>query len=127
MKTIMRWRSALWAVVSAGAFWGLVGAGPVPAYAQKPPAVTNAAASTPDQDITAVDAQRGALDRFLDAHPEIESEVMGRPAAMSDASYLQERPALKAFLESHPLVKADPARLPQPGRLAVPNPPVGHG
>jgi hypothetical protein len=35
MKTSMRWRCALWAVVLAGAFWGLVGAGPVPAYAQR--------------------------------------------------------------------------------------------
>jgi hypothetical protein len=107
MKTNMRWRTTLWAVVLAGAFWGLVGAGPVPAYAQKPPAAASAA-SPGDQDISSVDAQRGALDRFLDAHPEIESNVGVRPAAMSDPKYLREHPELQAFLESHPIVKADP-------------------
>ena len=107
MKTNMRWRSALWVVVLAGAFWGAVGAGSVPVYAQKPPAAANAV-SPVDQDISSVDAQRGALDRFLDAHPEIESHVVGRPAAMSDPNFLRQNPALQAFLESHPMVKADP-------------------
>jgi len=107
MKTNMRWRSALWAVVLAGAFWGLVGVGPVPAYAQKSTAVASAA-SPSDQDISIVDTQRGALDRFLDAHPEIESDVAGRPHAISDPNYLHEHPELQAFLETHPLVKADP-------------------
>jgi hypothetical protein len=107
MNKNIRWRSALWAVVLAGAFLGLVGAGPVPAYAQKVPAVASAA-SPPEQDIATVDAQRGALDRFLDAHPEIESEVIGNPEAMSSPNYLHRHPELQAFLESHPLVKADP-------------------
>jgi hypothetical protein len=61
-----------------------------------------------DQDISIIDAQRGALDRFLGAHPEIESDVIGRPRAMSDPNYLKEHPELQAFLEGHPLVKADP-------------------
>ena len=107
MKTNAQRSSALWAVVLAGAIWGVVGAGPARAYAQKSPAVVSAA-SPSDQDISSIDAQRGALDRFLDAHPEIESDVVGRPAAMSDPNYLHEHPALQAFLDSHPLVKADP-------------------
>jgi hypothetical protein len=55
-----------------------------------------------------VDAQRGALDRFLDAHPEIAREVGDRPTAINDPRFLHEHPELQAFLESHPLVKADP-------------------
>jgi hypothetical protein len=61
-----------------------------------------------DQDITSIDAQRGALDRFLDAHPEIGNQVIGRPAVMGDPNFLHYHPELQAFLESHPLVKADP-------------------
>jgi hypothetical protein len=61
-----------------------------------------------DQDITSIDAQRGALDRFLDEHPEIGSEVVRRPTAMSDTNFLHDHPELQAFLESHPLVKSDP-------------------
>jgi hypothetical protein len=61
-----------------------------------------------DQDITGIDAQRGALDRFLDSHPEIGSEVVRRPTAMSDPNFLHDHPELQAFLESHPLVKSDP-------------------
>jgi hypothetical protein len=52
--------------------------------------------------------QRGALDRFLDTHPEIANDVAGNPAAMSNANYLHEHPELQAFLDSHPQVKADP-------------------
>jgi hypothetical protein len=66
------------------------------------------AASPSDQDIATVDAQRGALDRFLDAHPEIESAVISRPPAMRDPNFLHDHPELQAFLENHPLVKADP-------------------
>jgi hypothetical protein len=107
MKTIAKRSSALWAVVLAGAFWGAVGAGLAPAYAQKPPAVASAA-SPSGQDISSVDVQRGALDRFLDAHPEIANDVVGDPAEMSNANYLRAHPELQAFLENHPLVKADP-------------------
>ncbi len=106
--------SAIWAAVLAGAIWGAAGVGIAPAYAQKPAAVTTAA-SPSDQDIASTDAQRGAFDRFLDAHPEIESDVIGNPAAMSEARYLHERPELQAFLESHPLVKADPRAFLSPG------------
>jgi len=107
MKTNSKWCGALWTVVMAGALWGVMGAGPVPAYAQKPAAVVSAASPT-DQDISNIDALRGALDRFLDSHPEIANEVVGRPAVMSDPNFLHEHPELQAFLEGHALVKADP-------------------
>jgi phage-related protein len=58
--------------------------------------------------MASIDAQRGALDRFLDSHPEIASEVVGNPAAMSSPNFLREHPELQAFLDSHPQVKADP-------------------
>jgi hypothetical protein len=78
----------------------------VAAFGQKP--AVSSVASSPDQDISSIDAQRGAFDRFLDAHPEIANDVLGRPAAASDPNYLHDHPELQAFLESHPLVKADP-------------------
>jgi len=107
METNAKRRSALWAVVLAGAIWGAVGGVPAPVYAQKSTAVTTAASNS-DQDIATIDAQRGALDRFLDTHPEIANDVAGRPAAMSDPNFLHEHPELQAFLDSHPQVKADP-------------------
>jgi hypothetical protein len=55
-----------------------------------------------------IDAQRGALDRFLEARPEIEDDVVRRPALMSNQNFLNRNPELKAFLESHPQVKASP-------------------
>jgi hypothetical protein len=114
------WTSALRAVILAGAMWVAFGAGPIPAYAQKLQAVGNATTSSDvvsklpkatasgDQDVSIIDAQRGALDRFLDAHPEIGNEVVGRPAAMTDPNFLHDHPELQAFLDTHPLVKADP-------------------
>jgi len=107
MKTNAKRSSALWAVVLAGAIWGVVGAGPARAYAQKSPAVVSAA-SPSDQDISSIDAQRGALDRFLDSHPEIANDVVGNPEMMSNADYLHRHPELQGFFDSHPQVKADP-------------------
>ena len=107
METKTRSRRAIWAAVLAGGIWIVLGGGPRTGFAQKPPGATNVAAP-PDQDIAAVDAQRGALDRFLDAHPEIAERVIAYPAVLNDSNYLREHPALQAFLESHPLVKADP-------------------
>ncbi|MDR3676554.1 MAG: hypothetical protein P4N24_13765 [Acidobacteriota bacterium] len=107
METGAKHRSAFWALVLAGAIGCGLGAGRVPAYAQKAPAAVSAT-SPLDQDISSVDVQRGALDRFLDKHPEIENDVLGNPPTMSDPRYLHEHPELQAFLESHPLVKADP-------------------
>ena len=112
MKTNMGRRSALWAAVLAGAFWGLVGAGSVPAYAQKSPAVASAA-SPSDQDISIVDAQRGAFDRFLDAHPEIASDVVDRPAVMSDPNYLHGTSRAARFSGEPSAGESRPARLPQ--------------
>jgi hypothetical protein len=84
-----------------------MGAGPVRTYAQRATAANSAVVAS-EPDISTIDAQRGALDRFLDAHPEIQSEVIGRPTVMSDPRYQHEHPELQAFLESHPQVKADP-------------------
>jgi hypothetical protein len=64
--------------------------------------------SPSDQDIATIDAQRGALDRFLDTHPEIANDVAGNPEVLSNPDYLHRRPELQAFLDSHALVKADP-------------------
>jgi len=90
------------------------GAVVAPAFAQKggqPAGVTVSA----DQGETSLDAQRGAFDRFLDAHPEIEDEVLGDPPRLSDPNYVRDHPALQAFLESHPMVKADPRAFLSPG------------
>jgi hypothetical protein len=107
MGTNLKWRNALWEVVLAGACWVAVGGGPATAYAQKPPTAA-VVASPSEQDITVIDAQRGALDRFLDAHPEIEEEVVNNPSSLSDTRFLRDHAVMQAFLESHPLVKADP-------------------
>src|ERR1035438_6773917 len=88
------WSGAARAAIVTGAMWSVVAAGFTTAYAQKSQAVGNGASSSEvvsklpkataseEQDIAIIDAQRGALDRFLDAHPEIGNEVVGRPAAM---------------------------------------------
>jgi len=107
METNAKWRKAFWAVLVVGAWLVAVGAGPVPAYAQKPPAATSSPGPS-EPDIAVIDAQRGALDRFLDAHPEIQNDVIGRPALISDPKYVREHPEVQAFLDNHPLVKADP-------------------
>jgi hypothetical protein len=107
METKSKRRSAVWAAILAGAFWVLMGAGPRPAHAQKSPGVLSVT-NPSSQDIASIDAQRGALDRFLDAHPEIANDVTGDPELMSNANYLRRHPELQAFLDSHALVKADP-------------------
>ena len=114
------WSGAVKAAIVTGAMWGVVAAGLTSASAQKPPATGNGASSAEGasklskatasevQDISIIDEQRGALDRFLDAHPEIGNEVVGRPAAMTDSNFLHDHPELQGFLDTHPLVKADP-------------------
>lgn len=114
MKTNMNRCNALWTVVLAGVFWCVVGGLPVPGLAQKPPAVASAP-SPVESDITTLDAQRGAVDRFLDAHPDIEEMVVNNPAAIRSPKYLQRHPELEAFLDSHPQVKADPRAFLPPG------------
>jgi hypothetical protein len=69
------------------------------------------AASTPASEPTGeeLDQSRGALDRFLDSHPEIQRDVVNDPnRIINDPGYMHEHPELQAFLEAHPLVKADP-------------------
>jgi hypothetical protein len=83
--------------------------------------VEAAAASPMEQTSPAdIDGARGSLDRFLDAHPEIENDVLAEPRRISDPGYIHEHPELQAFLESHPLVKADPRSFisPHNGRLS---------
>lgn len=57
---------------------------------------------------TEVDAERGALDRFLDSHPEMESDILEYPPKIDDVNYIHDHPELQAFLDSHPLIKSDP-------------------
>jgi len=106
METTAKRPAVFWAAILA-AVLGATGAAPQAASAQKSSAASNAVTSS-EQDIATIDAQRGAFDRFLDAHPEIASDVAGNPDVMSDAGYLHDRPALQAFLDNHPQVKADP-------------------
>jgi len=75
---------------------------------QKPAAAAvSIAASEPTAE--QIDQARGALDRFLDSHPEIQRDVIGDPnRIISDPNFMHDHPALQAFLDSHPLVKADP-------------------
>jgi len=112
MKTSLARRISMAAVIVTGALW--IATGPSAARAQKSPA-GGSTVNLLNPDMTSVDAERGALDRFLDAHPEIENDVVGRPSAMSDSGYLHEHPELQAFLESHPQVKADPRAFVSPG------------
>ena len=107
METKAKRCNAYWAVVLAAAIWGVVGAWPAAAYAQKP-ATGTLATSPAEPDIASIDGQRGALDRFLDAHPEIANDVANYPGAMTRPEFLREHPEAQAFLEAHPLVKADP-------------------
>jgi hypothetical protein len=73
---------------------------------QKGPATVNAPAAEPSEE--QLDQARGALDRFLDSHPEIQGEVIGEPGRLADPNYIHDKPELQAFFDSHPLVKADP-------------------
>ncbi|HEY6292922.1 MAG TPA: hypothetical protein VI455_15335, partial [Terriglobia bacterium] len=76
--------------------------------AQRALPATGQASQTEQPGPAEIDSERGALDRFLDAHPEIESDVVREPHQISDPNYIHEHPELQAFLESHALVKADP-------------------
>ena len=85
-----------------------VGIGSKLALAQKP--TSEAARAIPvEQAIPAeIDSERGALDRFLDSHPEIQNDVLSESRRINDPNYIHDHAELQAFLESHPLVKADP-------------------
>src|SRR5579862_740735 len=130
MKTNICWNNAIWGAVMTGTMWAAVVLSPAPAYAQKPSGMGSAiipdvgsksAKATPpeDQDLKMIDAERGAMDRFLDSHPEIASEVVDNPYAMTDPNYLKDHAAMQAFLESHPMVKADPRAFISPRNIRV--------
>ncbi len=95
----------LWAMILFGTLGCLWNFSPSKSYAQKLSAAT--AVST-DQENSSIDAQRGAFDRFLDAHPELQGDIMNYPPTLNDPKYVREHPELQAFLDNHPLVKADP-------------------
>ncbi|HEV2380354.1 MAG TPA: hypothetical protein VG206_11235 [Terriglobia bacterium] len=84
------------------------GAGSGLALAQKPAADTIRASQVEQATPAEIDAERGALDRFLDAHPEIQNDVLSEPQRVNDPNYIHDHPELQAFLEAHPQVKADP-------------------
>ena len=78
------------------------------------------AASTPATEPSAeqLDQSRGALDRFLDSHPEIQRDVISDPnRIINDPGYMHDHPALQIFLDAHPLVKADPRAFVSPELL----------
>jgi hypothetical protein len=108
MTTILNRRKTCRAAVLAATFLWCAHAGSKPGFAQGS-VPRNAQGAEPEQGSTMeTDAARGALDRFLDAHPEIENDVLADPHRISDPGYIHEHPELEAFLASHPLVKADP-------------------
>jgi hypothetical protein len=100
MRAIYRTTVAAACIAAAVGF--ALGMGSRAALAQKPAPP----AAEPSQE--QVDQARGAFDRFLDAHPEIEGDVTRDPHALSSPDYVKDRPELQSFLETHPLVKADP-------------------
>src|SRR5215831_785079 len=108
MTTIFKRRKPFRAGVLATMLLWCAHTGSRPGFAQGS-VPRNAPGAQPEQaSAMETDAARGALDRFLDGHPEIEGEVLGEPHRISDPSYIHEHPELEAFLASHPLVKADP-------------------
>jgi hypothetical protein len=108
MRISLKQHSALWVLAFAGAMWVVMGDGPRSVYAQKAVLLVPTPTSQAEQAMQAIDAQRGAFDRFLDTHPEIANEVVAQPSLMSNQRYIKGEPALEAFLEAHPVVKADP-------------------
>jgi hypothetical protein len=110
MKTTFTRYNSFWApAVLVGAFFWMATASPGSGLALQKgkEAAVNAPVAEPSEE--QLDQARGALDRFLDSHPEIQGDVTGDPNRMiNDPNYIHERPELQAFLEAHPLVKADP-------------------
>jgi len=108
MTSILNHRKSCRAGVLASVLLWCAQAGSKPGFAQGSVPQKAQGAQPEQASPMETDAARGALDRFLDAHPEIESDVLGEPHRISEPSYVHEHPELEAFLESHPLVKADP-------------------
>ncbi len=107
MGTIFSRSRALSILILAGALSGMMGAGSGNAFAQKVTEASSAVVS-PNPDLSSIDAQRGAFDRFLDSHPEIRDEVLSNPSVLRSPRWVQMYPELEAFMESHPQIKTDP-------------------
>jgi hypothetical protein len=71
-------------------------------------AATAVVAEPTARDEVSRDADRGSFARFLDSHPELGSHIQHNPQILLDEGFVQDNPELAAFLEAHPLVKADP-------------------
>lgn len=97
------------------------GTGSRSARAQKPTAEAIKSSQVEQASPAEIDAERGALDRFLDAHPEIQNDVLSEPQRVNDPNYVHDRPELQAFLESHPQVKADPRSFISPANWRILN------
>lgn len=110
MRTTFTRHNSVWAPAAlAGAFFCIAMASPRSGLALQKgtEAAVNAPVAEPSEE--QLDQARGALDRFLDSHPEIQGDVIGdRNRMINDPNYIHEHPELQAFLEAHPLVKADP-------------------
>lgn len=110
MRTSFTRYNRFWAPAAlVGAFFCITMASPGSGLALQKgrEAAVNAPVAEPSEE--QLDQARGALDRFLDAHPEIQRDVIGDPNRMiNDPNYIHEHPELQAFLEAHPRVKADP-------------------
>lgn len=106
MTNNLRLRRSGWALAGLAATFLWMTAGTRTALAFQ--GTTAPAAQTEQASQADIDASRGSLDHFLDSHPEIANDVFGDPQRINDPNYIHEHPELQAFLESHPLVKADP-------------------
>lgn len=54
-----------------------------------------------------------AMDRFLDAHPDIDAQLQKNPALINQAGYVDAHPALQQFLNQHPGVQEEVAETPR--------------
>ena len=120
MNTHSQRCNGVWTVILAGILWGAMGMKPVPTYAQKPPAPVSAV-SPVNQDIATIDAQRGALDRFLDSHPEIKNDVDGRPDGDERSKLPEGASGPSSFPRQPPADPSRPARVPESGNVADTN------
>jgi hypothetical protein len=103
LRTILIWAGA--AIIMG--WMASAGSGTLLAF-QKPAAEGVGAREAAPASETEIDAERGALDRFLDLHPEMEADIINDPQKIAIPEYAHEHPELQAFFDSHPLVKADP-------------------
>lgn len=115
LRMILTWAGAIITLA-----W-LAGAGSTTILGyQKPNAENVGAHEAAPASPAEIDAERGALDRFLDSHPEIENDIIESPQQITDPNYVHAHPELQAFFDNHPLVKADPRSFvsPQAWRFA---------